>query len=51
MYIINILDINTNKTFKKEFNNEYFMRKFVKKCKYSKKLKIISIIDNSKFYD
>lgn len=51
MYEINLLVIENNKTFTKIFWSEYLMRKFINKCKYSKKLKVISITDNSKWYD
>ena len=42
MYELNILDLTQNRTFKKYFNSEFLMNKFINKCKYSKKIKIIS---------
>ena len=38
---LELLDVITNKTFKKYFKSEYDMDKFIKKLKYSKKLIII----------
>ena len=51
MFIIKILDMTTNKTFEKTYNDYYEYKKFINKLKYSKKLKIISIQDLSKWYD
>ena len=51
MFILTILDITNNKKFEKTYNNYYEYKKFINKVKYSKKLKIISIQDLSKWYD
>lgn len=51
MFEINILNIETNKTFSKIFYSEITMNKFLNKIKYSKKIKLLSINDYTKFYD
>lgn len=51
MYEVELLNLDTKKTFTKVFWSEYLKDNFVRKCKYSKKVKVLSIIDNSKFYD
>lgn len=38
---LTLLDLNTNKTFKKYFNCEYDMDKFINKLKYSRKLVVV----------
>lgn len=43
MYEVRLLNLPNGEKFSKLFNSEYLMNKFVNKCKYSKKLKIISI--------
>ena len=43
MYEVRLLNLINGEKFNKLFNSEYLMNKFVNKCKYSKKLKIISI--------
>lgn len=47
LYLI-IYDVTTNKEFKKHFDNEYKMDKFIQKLHYSKKLYIIK--DSRKEY-
>ena len=42
MYFINIYDKSTNKSWKEEFDSEYFFRKRLTKLKYSKKLVVTS---------
>ena len=41
-YKLTILNLETNTTFTKFIKNEYFLRKFRNKCKFSKKIRIIS---------
>lgn len=43
-YELNILNLQTNKTFIKYIKNEYFLRKFKNKCRFSKKIRIIGEI-------
>ena len=38
---INLLDIKTGKTFYKEFETEFERDKFIRKLKFSKKIKVI----------
>lgn len=42
MYFINIYDKSTNKSWKEEFDSEYFFRKRLAKLKYSQKLVVTS---------
>lgn len=51
MFEIELINLETNKRFTKIFWSEYLKRNFVRKCSYSKKVRIVSITDNSKFYD
>lgn len=51
MYEVELLNLQNNKVFTKIFWSSYLKDNFVRKCKYSKKLKVLSIIDNSKDYD
>lgn len=51
MFEVELIDLETNKRFTKTFWNEFQMRNFVRKCKYSKKVKVIGITDNTKFFD
>ena len=51
MYEITLLNLQSNKEFTKTYWNKKELDKFVNKCKYSKKVKIISIKDNSIWYD
>ena len=46
LYIVTVLDNKTQKTFELEFNSLYKLEQFKKKCKYSKKIQIISIFKN-----
>lgn len=41
-YKLTILNLETNTTFTKFIKNEYFLRKFRNKCRFSKKIRIIS---------
>ena len=51
MYEIECLDLETKKEFKKTFWNYHLFNKFINKCKRSKKVKILNIINNEKMYD
>ena len=44
MYEVNLLNLVNNKTFKKWYYSPYLLEKFKNKCKYSKKIKILSIL-------
>ncbi len=44
MYIITLLDKTTGKTFQKVFYDEIQKKDFIRKCKYSKKLKVLEIL-------
>ena len=46
MYIVTVLDKSKQKTFELEYNSLYKLEQFKKKCKYSKKIQIISIFKN-----
>ena len=50
MYEVELLNLENNKTFTKVFWNEHLKNNFVRKCRYSKKVKVLCVIDNSKFY-
>jgi len=51
MYEVKLLNLETRKTFTKTFWSTYLKDNFIRKCKYSKTLKVLSVIDNSKYYD
>jgi hypothetical protein len=51
MYEVKLLDLKTRKTFTKVFWNNHLKDNFIRKCSYSKKLKVLSIIDNTIYYD
>lgn len=51
MYEVELLNLKTNKKFTKIFWSPYLMNNFIRKCKYSKKLKLIYVKDNSRYYD
>lgn len=51
MYEVELLNLDTGKRFKKVFWNLKEKDNFVRKCKYSKKVMVVSTTDNSKFYD
>ncbi len=40
-YKLTLLNIDKNIIFEKYIKNEYFLRKFRNKCRYSKKIKIL----------
>ena len=40
-YKLTLFNIDKNIIFEKYIKNEYFLRKFRNKCKYSKKIKIL----------
>lgn len=41
MYICYFRDLNTNREFSKVFESPYLMNKFLTKCRYSKKIRLI----------
>jgi len=43
MYEVTLLNLDTNSKFTKTFTSEYLLTKFKKKCKYSKKVKILAV--------
>lgn len=43
-------NLKTSEVFTLPFNNEYSVRKFVRKCKFSKKVRILGV-DNIHGYD
>ena len=42
MYEIVVINLDTHQKFTKRFDSPYLLEKFKNKCKYSKKVKIIS---------
>lgn len=48
MYKLEILNLLSHKVFEKWFYSEEGLKKFKRKCKYSKKVKILTILDYSK---
>lgn len=51
MYRLELLNLENKTIFEKWFYSLETLKKFKNKCKYSKKIKIINIIDYSKLYD
>lgn len=51
MFEIECLNLENNKTFTKMFWSIKKKNDFIRKCKYSKKIKVIRILDYCKFYD
>ena len=51
MFELEIINLKTNAHFKKVFWNINTKNNFIRKCKYSKKIKIVNTYDYSKFYD
>ena len=51
MYEVHCIDIETNNDFIKVFWNTKTLENFKRRCTYSKRIRIISIKDNSKYYD
>ena len=51
MFEIELLNLKTNETFKEIFFSVKAKDNFVRKCKYSKKVKIITIVDWSYLYN
>lgn len=41
-YKLLLLNLKTNKIFEKYIKNEYFLRQFKNKCKYSKNIMLLS---------
>lgn len=44
MYKVEVLNLLNNKLFEKWFYSPYLLEEFKRKCKYSKKIKILSIL-------
>ena len=51
MYEVELLNLETKVIFTKIFWIEQLKNKFIRKCKYSKKLKVLGVADCSKLYD
>lgn len=51
MYIVECKNLLTNKVFEKTFYNHILKNDFVRKCKYSKKIKVLSVLDYTNLYD
>lgn len=51
MFLVEVININTNKIFIRKFNDIKTAMNYVRKVKYSKILTLLSITDNSYFYD
>lgn|GEM_PF-2703594 len=49
MIYLELIDLKTLKTFKKEFQTEFERDKFARKLRYSKKLKVIGGNNNDSF--
>lgn len=45
MYEVNCIDLEHNKRFTKYFYDYKVMQKFIRKCKYSKKIKITAVFN------
>lgn len=43
-YKLTILNLENNTTFEKYIQNEYFLRKFKNKCRFSKRVRILAEI-------
>lgn len=44
---VSCIDWNTHKMFDKEFKSVYEMKKFMNKCKYSKKISVVGFETNT----
>lgn len=51
MFEVECLDLINNKVFTKVFYSIKKKNDFIRKCKYSKKIKVIRILDYSNMYD
>lgn len=51
MFQVKVININTKKIFIRRFNNRKEALNFARKVKYSKILTLLSVTDNSYFYD
>lgn len=51
LFEVKVLDLINNRVFIKKFNDSIQAYKFVRKVNYSKKLQLLSITDNSYFFD
>jgi len=45
MYTVMLLDLKSNKRFDKTFSSPYQMNKFINKCRYSKKIKVLGVLN------
>jgi hypothetical protein len=44
MYVVRLLNLKTDEEFSKPFYDKWQKDKFVKKCSYSKKVKVIGVL-------
>lgn len=51
MYEVELLNLETKVIFTKVFWDKQLKNKFIRKCKYSKKLKVLGVSDYSRLYD
>lgn len=51
MFEIELINLKTNQKFTKSFWSKKLKNNFINKCKYSKKVKVIGILDYSHLYD
>ena len=51
MIIVKCLNLKSNEVFELEFWNIKKYNDFKRKCNYSKKIKILCVIDNTKYFD
>lgn len=51
MFELKLLNLKNNTIFFKVFNDYLSAINFAKRCEYSKKIKLLSFIDNSYMYD
>lgn len=44
MYSVILLNLKYDKRFEKQFDSLYLMNKFINKCRYSNKIKVIGVV-------
>ena len=49
MWVIECKNLTTNQVFEKTFYNKIFKDDFIRKCKYSKKIKILGVLDYTNY--
>jgi len=49
--VVTAFDKKTNRTFEKRFNSPFLAEKWIKKCKYSKTIRIIGVSSDSCVYE